>query len=307
VRNWPRLGRRLIFVISQPRAGSTLLQRILGSHRAIHTVSEPWIALHPLFALRETGISTDYSARLAQAGVQNFLDRLPEGEDAYFEAVRRMLGYLYRRVLEESGKRFFLDKTPRYYLILPELRRVFPEAYFVFLLRNPLAVLASVIEEWAPDDCVRCLRAFRHDLMRAPGLIAEAIPSAAGRSTIIHYEDLVARPAETMPGILKPWRLRFDPAMLEYERAEIFRFGDTRTIYRQSRPVASRIARWKKTLDSPVRRAWARGYLDSLGAETVARLGYDFDELAAAFPREAGFEGAWEQIIASEGRRSASA
>jgi Sulfotransferase family len=307
VRNWPRLGKRLIFVISQPRAGSTLLQRILGTHPAIHTVSEPWIALHPLFALRETGIAVDYSARLARTGVQDFLAHLPEREEAYWEAVRRMLGYLYRRPLEESGKRFFLDKTPRYYLILPELGRVFPDAHFIFLLRNPLAVLASVIEEWAPDDCVECLRPFRHDLARAPGLIAAAIQSPPAHSTIIRYEDLVTRPAETVSAILKPLRLAFDPEILKYQREEIFRFGDTRTIYRNSRPVASRIGRWKKTLDSPIRRAWARGYLNSLGPETVAQLSYDFDKLAAAFPSEPGFEGAWDQIIALDARQSASA
>jgi hypothetical protein len=311
VRNWPRLGKRLIFVISQPRSGSTLLQKVLGSHSAIHTLSEPWVALQPLFGLRETGIAADYSARLARIGVQDFLDHLPEGEEAYWEAVRLMLGHLYRRALEESGKRFFLDKTPRYTMILPELRRVFPEAHFVFLLRNPIAVLASVIDTWAPDDCVQCLRPFRHDLARAPGLIAEAIRQPDKNSTVVRYEDLAAQPTLAVSRLCKRLRIPFEPAMLEYGRSDAgqagFRFGDTGTVYRKSRPVESRIARWKKTLDSPIRRAWARGYLNSLGAETVSRLGYDFDELAAAFPPESGFEGAWDRIIAPAGHQNATA
>jgi hypothetical protein len=97
--------------------------------------------------------------------------------------------------------------------------------------------------------------------------------------------------------------------MLEYGRSEAgratFRFGDAVMVHRKSRPVASRIARWKKTLDSPLRRAWARGCLNSLGAETVSRLGYNFDELIAAFPPESGFEGAWDRIIALAGPQSA--
>lgn len=40
-------GENLIFLISQPRAGSTMLQKVLGSHPEIHTVSEPWVALPP--------------------------------------------------------------------------------------------------------------------------------------------------------------------------------------------------------------------------------------------------------------------
>jgi hypothetical protein len=45
-------GKNLIFLISQPRAGSTLTQAILGSHRDIYTLSEPWLMLHPIYALR---------------------------------------------------------------------------------------------------------------------------------------------------------------------------------------------------------------------------------------------------------------
>ena len=45
----------LIFLISQQRAGSTLLQRILGGHPEVHTTAETWLMLHPIYALREQG------------------------------------------------------------------------------------------------------------------------------------------------------------------------------------------------------------------------------------------------------------
>jgi len=48
-------GENMIFLISQPRAGSTLSQRMLGSHPDIYTVSEPWLMLHPLYPLRSEG------------------------------------------------------------------------------------------------------------------------------------------------------------------------------------------------------------------------------------------------------------
>jgi hypothetical protein len=278
-----------------------MLQKVLGSHTAIHTVSEPWLALHPLYGLRERGIAADYSANLARTGVHEFLECLPEGEEAYWDAARLMLGHLYRRALDESGKKLFLDKTPRYHMILPELRRVFPRAHFVFLLRNPIAVLASVIDTWAPDDCVHCLRPFRHDLALGPAHIAQAIHRSDGPSAVVRYEDLAADPAPVVSALCKRLRIAFEPAMLEYGRSEAgqapFRFGDTRTVYRKSRPVASRIARWKKTLDSPLRRAWAHGYLQSIGAATVTALGYDFEELSAAFPPTPGWKSAWGKVV----------
>ena len=59
----------LIFLISQPRSGSTMLQKILGANKDVHTVSEPWIALHLLYMLRERGVTAEYGHALARAAV----------------------------------------------------------------------------------------------------------------------------------------------------------------------------------------------------------------------------------------------
>lgn len=302
--SWGRLGESLIFLISQPRAGSTLLQKILGSHSAIHTCSEPWVALHPLFGLRESGIATDYGARLALIGVNDFLEHLPEGQEAWWEAVRLMLGHLYSRALAPSGKDYFLDKTPRYYLILPELRRVFPRARFVFLLRNPVAVLASAIEAWAWDDCPQALRRFRHDLSVAPSCIVEAMRAMPDACTV-RYEDLAAGPIASISALCRRLGLPFEPSMVEYGNSPagqaLYRFGDTGTVYRESRPVSERIDRWKQTLQSPIRQAWAHGYIRSLGAPLFTALGYDYDEADRAFPPRAGWEHAWSEIVRPAG------
>jgi hypothetical protein len=235
--------------------------------------------------------------------VYDLLEQLPEGEHAYWEAVRRMLGHLYSRVLRESGKRLFLDKTPRYYFILPELRCVFPRARFVFLLRNPIAVLASAIEAWAADDCAESLRPFRHDLAVAPGRIAEAIGAAHGNCAVVRYEDLAIDPEREIARLCGYMGIRFERRMIEYGRSEagqaIWPYGDTRTIYRQSRPVATRVARWKKTLRSPMRKAWAHGCIETLGLDTIAALGYDGEELARRFPAQPGYEDAWERVVRS--------
>ena len=46
------LGENLIFIISQPRSGSTLLQRMLSGNKDIKTSAETWLMLHPLYAVR---------------------------------------------------------------------------------------------------------------------------------------------------------------------------------------------------------------------------------------------------------------
>ena len=51
----------------------------------------------------------------------------------------------------DSDSIYFLDKTPRYYLILKELEQVFPDAKFIFLFRNPVQIYASMLSTWGKD------------------------------------------------------------------------------------------------------------------------------------------------------------
>ena len=283
-------GQNLIFLISQPRAGSTLLQKILGAHPEVHTLSEPWIALHPLFALRQQGASANYSHALAQAATTDFLSHVPGGENTYYEGVRLLLNHLYNAALAPSGKSVFLDKTPRYYFIIDELRRVFPDARFVFLIRNPLAVFSSILEAWIHKPHFGHQYAFRYDLMHdlftAPELLAHAIANPAPNTAVIHYENLVQSPASELTRLCQQLRLPFHPEMIEYghnPQNKHWTFGDQGTVYTENRPISSRAERWQHVLSSnPGWHGLANSYLQTLGAGRTEPLGYNFASLAAA-------------------------
>ena len=64
-----------IFLISQPRAGSTLLQRMLHEHSKIATVGEPWFLLPALkddFELK-VGRKANYDKKLANLAIKEFI------------------------------------------------------------------------------------------------------------------------------------------------------------------------------------------------------------------------------------------
>ena len=276
-------GRNLIFLLSQPRSGSTLLQKILGAHPEIHTVSEPWIALPPLFALRDDGVAADYDQELARSALREFLQQLPEGEAAYWDSARLMLSHLYERSLAGSGKTFFLDKTPRYYFVIPELRRVFPDARFVFLFRNPLAVLASILQTWVKNEDAGRLRAHWHDLVVAPQRLLDGVRSFTPDEIVVRYEELVSAPETVIRSLCERLEVPFFPEMIEYGAAPSrtqWLFGDQGTVYEKSSPVRGRVDRWREVLKtSPIWQSWAGAYLADLGPALVAELGYDFESL----------------------------
>ncbi len=271
---------RLLFLISQPRAGSTMLQRMLGAHPEIHTAAEPWLMLPLLYPLRTTGHSAEYDARRAAQALHEFLHTLPAGEEEYFRAARQMALYLYEN--STQGEHFFLDKTPRYYLVIPELLRTFPQARFIFLLRNPLAVLHSVLRTWTRWSWLGLYR-HRQDLLDAPGLLLEGIERAGERGRVVHYERIVARPEKEIKGLCAWLGIGFDPAMVEYGRADLPQWGllgDQTGVYTHQKPTAKRAEKWRRSLDSPQFWRLAHDYLHGLGKETIEGMGYPFDELA---------------------------
>ena len=160
-------GENLIFIISQPRAGSTLLQLMLSGHPDIATTSEPWIALHPVFSLMKEGIDTVYNSKLARLALIDFLKQSGVDESFYKRQVTSFLLSLYNRSIAHQKKKIFLDKTPRYYHIINELIEIFPNAKFIIIFRNPLAVLNSILTSWVKNDILR-LSGNRDDLMIAP-------------------------------------------------------------------------------------------------------------------------------------------
>ena len=270
----------LVFLISQPRAGSTLLQRILGAHPEIHTVSEPWLMLHPFYCLECQGFRAEYNEVVARSAVQNFLGTLPNREDEYFEGVRRMYTYLYERSLSTADKRYFLDKTPRYYFVIPQLYRTFPKAHFLILYRNPLAVLCSIISAWAKENWF-ALFEYKHDLIRAPGLLNAGIQFLGERATVVHYEELVGNPEGVIRDICNTIGLKFDPQLIAYGHQNLphWLHGDKETVYQEIEPVPEKAAKWQKQLHDSQMWRLTKDYLEMLGEKTVTQMGYPYQEL----------------------------
>ena len=107
---------KLIFVIGPPRSGSTMLQRMLGSHSAIFTHPEPHI-ITPLAHLGyyENVDKAPYDHINAAEAIREYVADLPRGEEDYLDACRAYTDVLYGRMLEaqaEIGKlREFLGKV----------------------------------------------------------------------------------------------------------------------------------------------------------------------------------------------------
>jgi tetratricopeptide (TPR) repeat protein len=290
-------GQNLIFLISQPRAGSTMAQRILGCHPDIHTLSEPWLMLHPIYGLRYGGYDAEYNASWARAITKEFFQKIPNHEETYFQGLRQMYSYIYNTALSSSEKSYFLDKTPRYYLIISELKQAFPEAHFIILLRNPLAVFVSIITTWINKEWSN-LENFKHDLIKAPQCLVEGISNLGKNCKIIHYEKSIAQPREEIKRICQAMGLEFFPEMIEYglNNSVKWKFGDQKLVYQKTRPDPQNLDKWILSLENPQIWQAADDYLKFLGHEIVYQMGYSYRELRKTLDTNRPKEVDWAKI-----------
>lgn len=270
-------GDNLIFLISQPRSGSTLSQKILGNHPSIFTTSEPWLMLSPIYARRNRGITATYNSSLYKVAVDGFVESLPNGEDVYNESIRKMYNHLYGSALKGSSKNFFLDKTPRYYSIIPELKSIFPKAKFLILLRNPLAILASILNSWIKNDWLD-LKDYKNDLFEAPRYLIEGIDLLQNDCHVFRYEELLRSPSDEIYKICQFLDIDFDDSLLNYQ-SHAWELGDHKTVDQKNFPDSNHLNKWIEQLSDP--QAWRvmNDYLEALGEESIDKLGYSFTDI----------------------------
>jgi hypothetical protein len=237
--------------------------------------------LHLLYANRPNGIATEYDARTAYLALRTFLASLQVEGDHFLDSVRLSAGHLYEQALKESDADIFLDKTPRYYHVVDELRKVFPRARIVFLFRNPLAVLSSILHTHAAGDWTSLRRSDRmHDLVTAPRSMVRAIDRLGEwRTAIVRYEELVDEPDRALATLCSRLELDYVPDLKRYVASEAA-LGDA-TATNHSLPVGDYRDRWERDLDTPAKRDVASSYLQELGPDLTRRMGYDFERLLA--------------------------
>jgi hypothetical protein len=272
---------RPLFVFSITRSGSTLVQRVLGSYDEIATVSEPWLLFPPLYAQRKRGVWAEYTHYLMVDAIRDFSRQLPGGREEYLEEVRRHVLRLYdRAAAKKPGARYFLDKTPPYFLIVDEVMDLFPEGRFVFLWRSPLSVAASLIEfdgeRWDPAR-------YAENLFLGPTRLVAAYSRNRERACAVRYEDLLT-------GGAAPWRRISDYLGLEFRPDALSSFSSVRLEGRLGDPTGTRrydalstepLTKWRARLNTPVRKAWFARLLRWIGPESLAVMGYELDELLA--------------------------
>jgi hypothetical protein len=252
---------------------------VLASRSEIATTPEPWFLLPQVYALRERGVQAEYVQVSSARAIHGFAERLPNGLADYHAEVRGFALRLYDLAGGDADSRFFLDKTPRYHFIIDELFELFPDARFVFLWRNPLAVAASIVETWARGHWA--VQRWHVDLFDGVANLTDGFRAHKSAALGVRFEDLVGDPSTAWPRLFAHLDLPFDPAVLSaFSELDLGgRMGDPTGVERYRELSTEPLEKWKATLRSPVRKRWASDYLRWIGADRLAIMGFDLEDL----------------------------
>jgi hypothetical protein len=188
-------GQRFIFVGGAPRSGTTLVQNMLDCHPEILGAPE-FLNLDRIVELRN---------RLLQGIDLGALDAFASGPQ-----VDRLTAQLIEDLLlplaDRLGAPYLSEKTPSNALVFRELLELFPASRCIFVLRDPRAVIASMLEvgrraaaqEHPTQPWTRSLPAAVAYVQRYFRAARAAAAEAPGRVLTVRYETLVTEPeAET--------------------------------------------------------------------------------------------------------------
>lgn len=277
---------RLIFLIGAPRSGTTLLARMLGAHSMIHGRAEPHL-ITPIAHLGYYGNvqKAPYDPFNVEQAIHEVVAELPHGEADYLDALRAYTDTLYAKILAcAPGKRFFLDKTPAYALVLPFLTKLYPKARYVVLTRHPLAVLSSYAESFFDGDYQV---AVHHNpiLQRYVPALASMLRDRPVPFVHVKYEELVREPEAHFRRVCEHLGIPFEAQAIAYGEAgdqPVKGLGDPIGVKQHTRPVTTSVSKWAAEIAAqPDVLALVSTLLEELDPADLETLGYPREKIVA--------------------------
>jgi hypothetical protein len=269
-------GENLVFLLSLPRSGSTIVSLMLGNHSHVLCPPEPWFLLKLASLIEYGSPESIFDDEQATIGTKEFLVK----DGAFIEAGRAFALTIYNYHLRQAKKSIFIDKTPRYYHILPFIEELFPKAKKIWLKRNPLDVALSCKNTWGVrTEFITGQKILPLSFDLAVGLfnLAHYFNKPSPSKFEIQYEALMQSPHETLSRLCHFIGIEFEDQMLNYaQNQELIgqyqtaTMGDkkalsTNTIHTQS------IGKWAKELSLTE----IEQIMKILGLNIFRQMGYD--------------------------------
>ena len=239
-------GESPIFIVGLPRTGTTLVERILGSHSQVHSAGEIAVLFEAVASVIVRALPATDVDMVKYAGLLAGLD----GPTVAAE-------YIARVKVWRGDRPRFSDKQLTNFFYCALILRAFPNARIVHLTRHPLATCYAIYKTRFTSGFV-----FSYELGELAEfyvgyhrLMAHWHRILPGRILDVAYEDIITAQQATTERLLEYCGLPFEAACLAFHANSAAITGASSIQVRQ--PLyASSLAQWRHYTDwlAPVRK-----------------------------------------------------
>jgi thioester reductase-like protein len=214
----------VLFILSPPRSGSTLLRVMLAGHSRLFSPQELYLGCFSDMATHDRhlggtvlnmGVIATIAELLSQTGAWNLYEQWKQSA--------LLTAEVYSFFSSRLGGRTLVDKSPLFFPPQPVIRRLaslFPRARFVHLVRHPVACISSYVRERFhgifpetrgidPYDCGEWVWTRVQE-----GILEIEAELGPGRMHRLYFEDLTGDPERVFRRLCPSLGLSFEPALL---------------------------------------------------------------------------------------------
>lgn len=219
-----------VFIVGMPRSGTKLLRTLMNTHPSIgippyETEFYPYLTkalpafgdckeLHNFKELYTTLVKLPYFIYGKRDG------KLIDPEAWHAQCLSFDAPNIFRALIthdvkyQEKKLKIWGDKSPTYLLHMTLLKRDFPDARFIHIVRDVRDYCLSVNKAWG-KNIYRAAQRWSDNL-----LAAEKTAQTLGSSYLtVRYEDLLSNPEATLRTVCQHIFLEYEPSMLKLSEA----------------------------------------------------------------------------------------
>lgn len=210
---------KLLFLTGIGRSGTTLLQQMLHAHSQVDFKPETHFFkayILPLLLGKNGGLETFEKG----ASADSYLQRLTSEERASLlklNGTKEELVAGFENLFSNAGLEFGADKDTEYVRYFPHLKKVYPEAYLINIIRDPRdVVLSRTKTPWgskrsAVFHAAEYVYYFKKNRSEGPRLFGD-------KYIEVQFENLLENPEKEISTVLQKLGLRFEEAVLNYSQ-----------------------------------------------------------------------------------------
>jgi hypothetical protein len=270
-----------VFIVGCGRSGTTILRLMLNQHSMIAIPEETWYFPRLLQMLPALIKHDDWKAKVANKIFELNTIHFPDiSKSQLMEALigiqrndyASIISCLNRSFAASEGKIIWGDKTPGYVLSLATIKKIFPNARVIHMIRDGRDVVESLLKNWKVGPQTNDFKKTVEYWKKHVTVGIKEGPLYFGENYIeVRYEELVSEPNRVLNEICDFLMIPMQQSMLNFSQSAGEYTPNWKHHTNTNKPLnTASVFKWKDEYDN------RKGYLFSLLAgKLLLKLDYE--------------------------------